>query len=234
MAITGDDEKYAHIVEAFAAMGKEIIEAVPRDRYGPSVGDRTRPLEPGFIPPNERARIVIVSYYPNASTLNVSNYGAIMARFMQWGRTGSVDAYRAAHADWQQTMPLWPFYRKWMRDVIAAVDVVPAELAWLPLVKLPCPPEAPPTDDIVKIDRPLLRRQLELLSPDIIWVQALEIYEYAGGLIEDIQPRHVLQKLYKTKTSSSSPETPAIIKSLKRFLSTAPASRKPMNDDDRQ
>jgi hypothetical protein len=199
------------------ALGSQLISSPPADRYG-SAASTTRPLEPGFIPLGKPARLTIVSYYPNAATLNVTGYDESEERFRRWGARGTVEAYEAAHADWLQTMPRWPFYQKWIHEIITTLGVATEELAWLPLVKLPCLPEAPPLGEMVRLDRSILRQQLELLRPSIIWVQSQEVFENAGGLITEIQPRYVIQKLYKTKTSATSPETNGIIRALRRYL----------------
>jgi len=206
------------LLARFIEIGAQLVATDPQERYGKYIGTNRRALEPGFIPLIKPPRLTIVSYYPNASTLAVAEYTELDQRFRRWGETGSREDYEVAYHDWVATMPLWPFFRKWVEQILTEIGVQRTEIAWLPLVKLPCPPENPPNQAMMVLDRDCLRAQLELLRPSVIWVQSKEVYESAGGLLQEIQRAIVVQKLYKTKTSRTSPETPRIIRDLRRYL----------------
>lgn len=220
--VTDSFANYAEVVTQFVLIGAEIINVDPVDRYGAAAADATRPLEPGYIPPDKPARLTIVSYYPNSSTLRNVQYGPMEERLMQWGRTGRVEDYVASYRDFLAALPHWDFYERWMKTVLDALDIGFDELAWLPLVKLPRPVANPPTEEMIRKDRDeVLKAQLKILKPAVVWVQSDTVYESCGGTIQQIQPRHVVQKMPKTSRASTSPQTPEVIRKLRQYLHEA-------------
>jgi hypothetical protein len=200
----------------FVKVGARLIAANPVERYGPHAAN-SQALEPGFIPLAAEPLLTFISFFPNASTL-AAGYIVMGERFIRWGETAKLDDYEAAYEDWLAFLPSWPYYRRWMHQIVSELDIDLRSIAWLPLVKLPRPSDTPPDADMIRIDRDVLREQLESLRPRTMLIQSQQVDENAGGLIREITPNFVVQKQSKVRTSLTSPETPQIIKDLKRFV----------------
>jgi hypothetical protein len=194
---------YSEVVERFAALGAKIYQIDPVEHYSSIGGRASRPLEPGFIPPDAAARVVTVSYYPNASELNSAEYRASRESFDAWGRSGAVADYRRAYSDWIAMLPQIPFHRDFNVPVFTALDIAPTEIAWLPLVKCPLPARTAVDEHDIFRDRMLLWEQLSMLRPRVILAQGLEAYNVVKPMCEDKFPhRIVLQKIGRVGTNA--------------------------------
>ncbi len=82
-----EERPYAEIVRDFAASGAKLIGHSITERYHGTVSPTTRLLEPGFIPPDRPARVLIISYFPNAADTykpGTPAYEQTRKRFETW------------------------------------------------------------------------------------------------------------------------------------------------------
>jgi hypothetical protein len=195
---------YDEVVAGFAALGSQIYKTDPRQHYKTAIGlTAKRPMEPGFIPPHQPAKIVTVSFYPNETELPNREYHVAAQSLSEWGRTGSVADYQAAYRDWVAMLELIPFYRDFNMPVFDALRVRSDEFAWLPLLKLPLPARSKVSEDDIWVDRPLLWDQLLLLKPPVILVQGLEVENVVKPMCEGKFPHQiVLQRIGRVGTNA--------------------------------
>jgi hypothetical protein len=195
---------YDEVVAEFAKMGSQIYKTDPKQHYKSAIGiTAKRPMEPGFIPPYQPAKIVTVSFYPNETELPNHEYRVATESLSKWGRTGSLPDYKAAYRDWVAMLELIPFYRDFNMPVFDALKVRSDEFAWLPLLKLPLPARSKVGEDDIWVDRPLLWDHLLLLKPPVILVQGLEAANVVKPMCEDKFPhRIVFQKIGRVGTNA--------------------------------
>jgi hypothetical protein len=214
---------YPRKVEIFAETGADLI----RERIGPRYGglvpvNPERPLEPGFIPAGREARIVAVSHYPNDGDLRgrVGDYEALRDRFIKWGTDRTVASYRAAYADWLDSVPVIPFHITHTLPVLSRLGMQPDEIAWLPLVKAPMRPESRPRMAVIRKDREETMRQLRLLAPRVVWVQGIVAHDRVGKQIRDeITTRVVPHNISSRRGAESTREViEAVVEKLAAFL----------------
>jgi len=186
-ALRPPETDYTKVVETFVRTGAALIKQSIPGRYEGLVRENPdRPLEPGFIPPERRARVTIVSYYPNDGDLRGDvDYAALRRNYANWGDSGSVEDYRMAYADWLASLPRIPFYRDHTLPVLTSADLSPDEIAWLPLIKVPMRPKSKVPEKVVKIDREDLWEQILLLRPEIVWVQGIGTNEWIAPLLRE-------------------------------------------------
>jgi hypothetical protein len=81
------DTAYRSKVEAFVTIGAGLIAESISDRYGGAVvTNPDRPLELGFIPPDEEAQVTVISWYPNDGDLRGAfDYRTLRDNFARWG-----------------------------------------------------------------------------------------------------------------------------------------------------
>jgi hypothetical protein len=99
-------------VSDFVSTGAALIRQSIGERYRGRVPEGTRLLEPGYIPLDRPPRVLIVSYFPNASDLDkpgTPGYERVRSNVEAWGRSGTVDDYRVAYADWLSYLDRIPF-----------------------------------------------------------------------------------------------------------------------------
>jgi hypothetical protein len=188
------DRSYEKCVEAFAAAGADLIAEPIAARYGDLVPvNPERPLEPGFVPPRCRPKIVAVSHYPNDGDLRgkVRDYEALRERFVKWGADRTVASYRVAYADWLDSVPVIPFHLAHTLPVLKLLGIDADEIAWLPLVKAPMRPRSKPRMAIVRKDRKVTMEQLGLIGPQVVWVQGIVAHDRVGRQIRDNITEHV-------------------------------------------
>jgi len=179
---------YEEIVRIFVASGAALIRQTAAVRYRGLVAEGTRLLEPGFIPPDSPARVLIVSYFPNATDLDgpgTPAYDELRAHFEAWADSEAVEDYRLCHEDWQSNLDRIPFHRKRTRPILEAVGLSNRDIAWLPFVKVPLPAGSSPGDEIMDVDIDVLWEQLQLLRPRIVWIQGVGIRARIEGLVKD-------------------------------------------------
>ena len=195
---------YAKQVERFAAEGAAIYKTAPGAHYTTEIArGAKRPMEPGFIPPDRPARIVTVSYYPNASELPRAEYDAATQSLETWAKTGTVADYKAAYRDWLAMLPHVPFYRDFNKPIFDQLNGGIDEFAWLPLIKLPLPAGTKVSEEDIWVDRFLVGEQLLLLKPKVILAQGVQVYDVVSGMCEDKFPHHIVcQKLGRVGTSA--------------------------------
>jgi hypothetical protein len=198
-----DVSSYSEIVERFARLGASIYQTDPLQHYVSIGRNAKRPLEPGFIPVEKPARVVTVSFYPNESELSSPEYRASRQSFDAWGRSGDVDTYKRAYADWLGVLPQIPFYRDFNLPIFAPLNIGANDFAWLPLVKCPLPARSKIDDYDVWRDRVLLWDQLSMLRPPVILAQGLDAYNVVRDMCEDkFSHRIVLQKIGRVGTTA--------------------------------
>jgi hypothetical protein len=188
MKFDGEAPLYDQIVQEFAASGARLIRSSITERYRGLVPEGTRLLEAGFIPPHQVPKVLIVSYYPNASDLNdpgTAAYDRVRANFETWAASGSITDYALAYGDWLAGLDHIPFHRNRTKPILDAVGLTNEEFAWLPFVKVPLPARSSPGDDILDVDVDALWEQLRLLRPRIIWIQGIGIRDRIEGLVKD-------------------------------------------------
>ncbi|MDP9023980.1 MAG: hypothetical protein M3N13_01215 [Candidatus Eremiobacteraeota bacterium] len=160
-------------------------------------------MELGFIPIDKPARVVTVSFYPNASESSSAEYTANRRSMEAWGRSGDVADYEVAYADWLRMLPQIPFYRDFNMPIFTALGIDETEFAWLPLVKCPLPARSRVDEQDVWRDSMVLWDQLSMLQPRVILAQGLDAYNIVRDRCEDKFPhRIVLQKIGRYGTTA--------------------------------
>ena len=214
---------YEETLEQFAGLGAQIYQIDPREHYSAIGVLATRPLEPGFIPIDRPARIVTVSYYPNASPLPSSEYERSRESFDAWGRSGKLPEYRRAYADWLAMLPQIPFYRDFNKPIFEPLCIDASEFAWLPLVKCPLPARTKVDEHDIFRDRMLLWDQLVMLKPRVILAQGTDAYTAVRDMCEDKFPHWiVLQKIGRYGTAAAhAAEDERVIHQLRDALAAA-------------
>jgi hypothetical protein len=216
-------DKYERGIATFALIGADLINEDISLRYGGLVPvNPERPLEPGFAPPRRRPKIITVSHYPNDGDLRskVRDYNALRENFKRWGSDRTIETYRAAYADWLDSVPVIPFHISHTLPVLNALGIAPDEIAWLPLVKAPMRPESKPRMFIVQKDRPVTMGQLKLLTPLVVWVQGVVAHHRVGAQIrETITQRIVKHNVSPWRSAQSKhEEIDRVVEELKKSL----------------
>lgn len=143
---------YENFLEKFVAEGADLIRQNPAERYGGRVAG-ARPLEPGFVPLFGPPRVVVISYHPNGNDVpGGSPVPNLRGNFERWGEEASLDAYRTAYEDWVALLPHVPFHRKYTAPVLERLGIGNDEFAWIPLIKVPLPPDSLPGEDVIYRD----------------------------------------------------------------------------------
>jgi hypothetical protein len=197
-----EERPYADIVRDFAATGASLIRQSTIERYHGAVPQTTRLLEPGFIPPDRPARVLIISYFPNASDTykpGTPAYEQTRKRFETWGRSGDVVDYRACYEDWLELLKLVRFHKQRTEPILEAARLKNDDFAWLPFVKAPMQAGSSPGDDVLDYDKDATWAQLQLLKPQIVWIQGVKVAERVIGLVKEritdrILPVHSLSQ----------------------------------------
>jgi hypothetical protein len=195
-------DDYESILERFAKLGSEIINTDPHKHYTTIGRNAKRPMEPGFIPIEEPARLMTVSYYPNETELATPEFAASRRSFEMWGKSGTVREYKTAYEDWVKVLPQVPFYRDFNAPVFRELGIGRRDFGWLPLIKCPLPARTQVPEDDVYRDRMLLWDQLSMLRPTVILVQGQKAHEVVAPMCEGKFPhRIVLQRIGRVGTN---------------------------------
>lgn len=224
MKPTIERRPYPDIVSDFAESGAILIRQSISQRYKGLIPEGSRPLEPGFIPPDRQARVLIVSYFPNASDLDkpgTAAYERVRGHFRAWGLSGSVDDYRASYEDWLGYLDRIPFHKQRTKPILEAVGLRNEDIAWLPFVKAPMPAGSSPGDDIIDFDIEMTWEQIRLLRPPIVWIQGVKIADRVLGLVTERITDRVLpaQSLSRyTNAKKQAAEEARLIRRLSEFL----------------
>jgi len=214
---------YSEVVREFVLIGAELIRSPIHERYHGLVADHSRPLEPGYIPPEREARVLIVSYYPNASPVPMpgGKHDEQRANFAAWGASGTVAAYAACYRDWLTALDYIPFHKSKTKPILESVGLTDGEIAWLPLVKAPMKAGSSPGDEIVDVDRDVTWKQIQLLRPRIVWIQGVGVEDRVKGLVKDRITDRILPTQSLTSYMSSAKrdeERSRIAKRLSEYL----------------
>jgi hypothetical protein len=187
MAKAIEVREYSEVVREFVSIGAALIRSSIQERYHGLVADHSRPLEPGYIPPGREARVLIVSYYPNASSVPMpaGKHDEQIANFAAWGTSGTVAAYCACYRDWLTALNYIPFHKTKTKPILDIVGLKDEDIAWLPLVKAPMKAGSSPGDDIVDIDRDVTWKQIQILRPRIVWIQGFGVEDCVKGLVKE-------------------------------------------------
>lgn len=169
------DPEYRRKVEAFVRSGAALIECDIPTRYPEAVPwNGARPLEPGFIPPDRKAKVTAISWYPNDGDLRGKvDYDVLRENFARWGRDRTVESYRVAYEDWLASLPHIRFYRKHTLPVLDGLGLTAREIAWIPLIKVPMRPKSRPPDKAIELDLDYTWTQMRLLFPRVVWIQGV-------------------------------------------------------------
>ncbi|MBD5655726.1 MAG: hypothetical protein IAI50_11195 [Candidatus Eremiobacteraeota bacterium] len=179
---------YADVVADFVASGALLMRDAIASRYKGLVAGGTRLLEPGFVPPDRPAKVLIVSYYPNATDRykpGTAAYEAARGHLFAWRDDGSVAAYTAAYADWLGSLDRIPFHRTRTRPILETAGLTNDEIAWLPFVKVPLPAGFGPGEAIQDCDIDTTWAQIQLLRPSIVWIQGMAIAPRIQNLVKE-------------------------------------------------
>lgn len=198
-------DSYQDVVAEFARMGGAIIRLDPRKHYERLGDGARRPLEPGFIPIDDRPLLTAISYYPNESDLPSPEFEEAKNAFRKWGSTGGYDDYREAYRLWQSFRHQIPFYRRWEAPLFEKLSLHSRETAWLPLVKCPLPARAAIDRDGIDVARDLhiLWDQLNLLKPELVLIQGAVVNEILGKRLTNLKfiRAHAVQKIPQQASS---------------------------------
>lgn len=220
----GEEASYGEAVQAFVETGAELIGRSIEQRYGGRVAPTTRKLEPGFIPPDCEARVLIVSYFPNSSDLDrpeTQGYKKTRDALEEWRALGTVEAYRGAYEDWLAHLDRIPFHRNYTKPILDAVGLRNEEIAWIPYVKAPMKQGSSPGEEIMDVDKDATWAQIHLLEPKIVWVQGSAVFERVSRLVEErvtdriVGPQNISQWLNGEKRLA---EQSAHARRLRRYL----------------
>ena len=194
---------YDDVVAEFAKLGSQIYKTDPKQHYKTGVGvTAKRPMEPGFIPPYQPAKIVTVSFYPNETALpnriSCSNQEPQrMGTHWEHCRLPGGISRLGSNARTHSVLPGFNM------PVFAALNVRSDEFAWLPLLKLPLPARSTVSEDDIWVDRPLLWDQLLLLKPPVILVQGAEAASVVKPMCEGKFPHRIVsQKIGRVGTNA--------------------------------
>lgn len=218
---------YDDVVREFAASGARLIQSPITERYRGLVPEGRRLLEPGFIPPTREPKVLIVSYYPNASDLDdpgSAAYDRWRRNFEAWAASGEVSDYAVAYGDWLLNLERIPFHRNRTKPILDAVGLMNEDIGWLPFVKVPLPAGSSPGHDIMDIDIDVLWAQIMLIRPRIVWIQGVGIHDRVAGLVKEritdmILPAQSVSKYDSPEKQKT--ERERIAKRLREYLETA-------------
>lgn len=218
---------YHQILADFVAFGAQLLRESIGERYRGLVPVGTRLLEPGYIPPDHEAKVLIISYYPNSSDIDkpgTPGYERVRGHLEAWRRSGAVNDYRAAYEDWVSYLDRIPFHKTRTKPIMEAVGLRNEDIARLPFVKAPMPADSSPGDDMIDIDIDATWAQLQLLRPNVVWIQGVAIADRITGLVRDritdkvLPPQSVSQYVSAKKRSE---ERERIARWLQEYLSVA-------------
>ncbi len=220
---------YAQIVSQFVSSGAALIRESIGERYHGLVDPGNNLLEPGFISPDLRPRVMIISYYPNATDLDkpgTPEYQAARNRVLAWAESGSVEAYRACYAAWLADLNRTPFHKRRTKPILDEAGLRDEDIAFIPFIKAPMPAGSSPGSEIIEIDIDVTWGQLLLVKPEIVWIQGVAISERVEGLVKGrITEKLVMQRLTRIENEKDATrERLRVANRLRDYLAPDPRS----------
>jgi hypothetical protein len=171
------DYDFAASLLDFIKLGAEIIDTKPSRRYGWQFSDE-RCLQPGFMPVAGPPKLVYIGINPSTNE-PISALESTL--YKSWASNADLDAYRAAYDTWAyNNVSGWTVFRT-VQAIFKETGHSPRtdDLGWLNIAKVPDSNSASITADIASRDLPWLKRQLQLMGPDIFIVLGTNSSRYS-------------------------------------------------------
>lgn len=176
-----DDYVFQDALDRFIALGADIINTKPAERYGWQFNN-SMILQPGFLPVTGPPKVVFIGINPSSNRLgqHLVDLDEERRLYYEWGQEKTVTAYSAAYNRWaHNNVRAWTVF-KTIRPILEANGLSPesGDLGWLNIAKVPDSDMSAITEQIATRDFTWLKRQLRLMGPDIFVVLGSNASQY--------------------------------------------------------